>query len=566
MLNLLPLSGYHNTAPEIIVDLFAGGGGASAGMSMALGRDPDAAINHNPLAVAMHTVNHPDTVHFTEDVWSVSPSWVTMGRPVGLLWASPDCTHFSKAKGGAPKRDDRIRSLALVLVDKWIPETHPRTIIMENVEEFTTWGPLNSVTKQPIKSQAGDTFRYFIRRLRRAGYRVEWKELRACDYGAPTIRKRFFLIAKRAGQHIVWPEPTHGDPNSAAVKSGKLKPWKTAADCIDFSLPCPSIFESSAEIKDKYGIQARRPLADNTLRRIAKGIQKYVFDAADPFLLTYYGPKTENDFRGQNINEPLRTQTTENRHALIQPFLTEHANASSQRNFAADSPLRTQCAQVKGGHFALVSAFLAKHFTGVVGAPLDAPAPTVTTRDHNSLVTAHIERSFSCSRGNSVTAPLGTVTANGGGKCALVASNLVKMRGKNIGSAVDTPLHTVSAGGLHHAEVRAFLCKYYGQGVGQDLRKPIHTVTSKEHFGLITIAGQDYTIADIGMRMLTPLELFRAQGFPGSYIIDRTPDDKKLTKTDQVRMCGNSVCPPMAAALVAANCADMVRVAEVVNG
>lgn len=452
--------------PGIIVDLFAGGGGASEGIRMALGCDPDLAINHDPEAVAMHKQNHPGCRHLIEDVWSVDPSWATQGKPVDLLWASPDCTHHSKAKGSAPNRDDKRRSLACVITDKWVPACWPETIIMENVEEFKSWGPVDHCGRV-IASAKGDTFRWFVKRLRRYGYRVEYRELRACDFGAPTIRKRLFLIAKRGSAKIIWPEPTHGP--------GRTEPYRTAADCIDWSLPCPSIFER------------KKPLADATLRRIAKGIMRYVVNNPKPFIVTYYGDKS-GEFRGHGIDEPIRTQTTENRHAVVVPYLTEHANASSQRVFAASEPLRTQCAQVKGGHFALVSAFLAKHFTGVVGSDLRQPIGTVTTVDHHSLVAA-------------------------------------------------------------------MLIKYYGADQDPRLESPLHTITTKDRFGLVTVQveGEPYYIADIGLRMLQPRELFRAQGFPDSYVIDHA-GGKPLTKTSQVRMCGNSVCPPMAAALVRANC------------
>jgi DNA (cytosine-5)-methyltransferase 1 len=680
MRNLYDIMGGGLRQDEIIGDLFAGGGGASTGIRMALGRDPDFAVNHNPLAVAMHRANHPDTEHFTEDVWSVTPSRATRGRPVGLLWASPDCTHFSKAKGGAPHRDERIRSLAMVLTDKWIPEARPRVIIMENVEEFRSWCDLipkvdakgNPVydpktglrVMVPDKSKIdknghGNLYKAWLRKFRRYGYEVQDKEMRACDYGSPTIRKRLFIIARCDGQPITWPEPTHGDPKSEAVKSGKLLPWRTAAECIDWSIPCPSIFDTSKEIKSKYGVRANRPLAEKTLKRIAEGIRRYVLEAEKPFVVNL-----THGVRLEDVDEPMKTVTGANRgeKAVVTPFLTEHANGSTQRNFNVQEPLRTQCAQVKGGHFALVSplleahyagqgaralrvpdiqepmrtvptenrfglvsptliqtgygeregqaprvpgldkplgtavaggvkhavvsAFLAKHFGGVVGAPLEQPAPTVTTVDHNAVVAAHIDRPFGMSKGNDVAAPLGTTTADGGGHSALVASNLalycgqsvaqdmdepartvtgherhglvasnlVKMRGTNTASATDEPLHTVSAGGLHHAEVRAFLMKYYSEG-GQDqgADDPMHTLTTKARMGLVTVEGEEYVIADIGMRMLQPRELFRAQGFPDTYIIDKGADGVPLTKTDQVRMCGNSVCPPMAAALVRAN-------------
>lgn len=577
MLNLFTQPAY-TTQDEIIVDLFAGGGGASTGIAMALGRDPEAAVNHNPKAIQMHMMNHPFTEHFTEDVWAISPSWVTNGRPVGLLWASPDCTHFSKAKGGSLHRCERIRSLAEVITDKWVREAKPRVIIMENVEEFKTWCDLipafdkkgkpkynkktglREMVPDPTKIDEkgfGNRFKNWVRKFKRAGYKIQWRELRACDYDTPTIRKRLFIVARCDGLQIVFPKPTHGDPKSKEVKSGKLLPWRTAAECIDFSLPCPSIFNTRAENKAQYDLWTQRPLADDSLTRIAKGVFKFVVNNPDPFIVSYYGPKNENEFRGQDINSPLATQTTANRHALVTPFLTEFANASNPRVFNAEEPLRTQCAQVKGGHFAVVSGFLAKNYTGVVGVPFTDPVPTVTTIDHNSVIAAHIERSFSQSKGNSATAPLGTITANYGGKCALVSSHIAKYRGGNVGSKTDEPLHTVSAQGLHHAEVRAFLLKYYGSGIGQDLNDPLHTVTSKDRFGLVTVNGEEYFIADIGIRMLSPRELYRAQGFPEDYIIDHILDGSKLTKADQVRMVGNSVCPPLAAALVTANCADM---------
>ena len=418
--------------PGIIVDLFAGGGGASEGIRMALGRDPDLAINHDPEAVAMHKQNHPGCRHLIEDVWTVDPSWATQGKPVDLLWASPDCTHHSKAKGSAPNRDDKRRSLACVITDKWVPACWPETIIMENVEEFKSWGPVDHCGRV-IESAKGDTFRWFVKRLRGYGYRVEYRELRACDYGAPTIRRRLFLIAKRNNGRIIWPEPTHGP--------GRPEPYRTAADCIDWSLPCPSIFER------------KKPLADATLRRVAKGIMRYVVNNPQPFIVnTRNGERAGQEPRVRDIGDPYWTVTA------------------------------------AGSQGALVSAFLAKHFTGVVGSDLRQPIGTVTTVDHHSLVTA-------------------------------------------------------------------FMLKYYGADQDPRLESPLHTITTKDRFGLVTVQveGEPYYIADIGLRMLQPRELFRAQGFPDSYVIDHA-DGKPLTKTAQVRMCGNSVCPPMAAALVRANC------------
>jgi DNA (cytosine-5)-methyltransferase 1 len=468
-------------AAELVIDLFAGGGGASTGIEQAIGRHVDIAINHDPEAVALHQANHPQTLHYVSDVFEVDPLAVCDGRPVGLLWASPDCTFHSKARGGKPHRDRnkarRRRALAWVVV-KWAKLVRPRIITLENVEEWQNWGPLLD-DGQPCPDRRGHSFQRWVAQLRNIGYAVEWRELRGCDYGAPTIRKRLFLIARCDGEPIVWPEPTRGAPDSLPVRRHKLKPWRTAAECIDWSIPCPSIFERE------------RPLAEATLRRIAKGIMRYVVDAKEPFIVQDAAP-----------------------------FLTEHANASTQRVFAADEPLRTQCAEVKGGHFALVAAFLAKHYGGVVGTTCDKPLSTVTSQDHHSLVAAH----------------------------------MLKLRGENVGSPADQPLHTISAQGLHHAEVRAFLVAYYGtEKDGVSLAEPMRTIPTKDRFGLVYVKGEPYAIVDIGMRMLAPRELYKAQGFPDDYVIEHGADGRRFTKTAQVRMCGNSVCPPVAQALVAAN-------------
>lgn len=515
-------------AHELVIDLFAGGGGASTGIEQAIGRHVDIAVNHDPAAVSLHEANHPQTRHFVSDVFEVDPLAVTDGQAVGLLWASPDCKHFSKAKGGKPV-SKKIRGLAWVVI-KWAKLVKPRVICLENVEEFQTWGPLAD-DGRPCPDRQGSTFRRWKTQLENLGYRVEHRELRACDFGAPTIRKRLFLIARRDGMPIVWPEPTHA---ANPPKGSGLKPHRTAADCIDWSILAPSIFERD------------RPLADATLRRIAKGIMRYVVNAKRPFIAPV---------------DPMRAA-----------FLTEHANASTQRTFDAGEPLRTQCGEVKGGHFALVSAMLAKHYGGVVGTPIDVPAGTVTTADHHSLVSAnlvhlgHGEQSASGARRWShgvrdVADPLNTITASGA-TAGLVTSNLVKLRGDNVGSATSEPVHTVSAQGNHHAEVRAFLVKYYGSDQDPRLDEPLHTVTTKDRFALVTVNGEDYYIADIGMRMLQPRELYRAQGFPESYVIEHGADGRKLTKTEQVRMCGNSVCPPVAAALVRANYVEAQSIKE----
>lgn len=521
---------------ELIIDNFAGGGGASTGIELALGRRVDIAINHDPEAVAMHTANHPETKHYCESVWEIDPREVTQGRPVGLVWLSPDCKHFSKAKGGKPV-EKKIRGLAWVAL-RWAAVAKPRVIMLENVEEFQTWGPLiidAEGNAYPCPKNKGRTFNSFVNALRHHGYQVEWKELRACDYGTPTIRKRLFLIARRDGQPIVWPAPTHGDPRNIATKAKKLKPWRTAAECIDWSIPCPSIFER------------KRELAPATLRRIAKGIMRYVVNAAQPFIVnTRNGEREGQAPRVRSLDEPFWTVTAQgSQHAIVAPVLTEHANASTPRCMPADEPLRTICAQTKGGHHALVTAFMAKHYGGVVGHSLDGePLHTVTSSDHNSLVTANLIH-----------------MGHGEGKDGIVTSNLVKMRGDNIGQDNRDPLQTISAQGTHFAEVRAFLVKYYGSDQDPRLDDPLHTITTKDRYGLVTVAGEEYQIADIGLRMLAPRELFKAQGFPDSYVTEFgiTPEGHRinLTKSAQVRMCGNSVCPPLAAALVRANLSEL---------
>lgn len=471
---------------ELLIDNFAGGGGASTGIEMALGRRVDVAINHDPQAVAMHSANHPETQHYCESVWDIDPRKVTQGRLVGLCWLSPDCKHFSRAKGGKPV-EKKIRGLAWVAL-RWAATAKPRVIMLENVEEFLTWGPLvegQNGELRPCQKRKGRTFETFANALRRQGYAVEWRTLRACDYGAPTIRKRLFLIARRDGQPIVWPAATHAEPKTA--KTQKLRPWRTAAECIDFSLPCPSIFER------------HRPLADATLRRIAAGVMRYVVTSENKFIVGLA--------HGEHKSRPY-----------------------SGRAYSTDDPLRT--IHAGGGNHALVAALLAKHYSGAIGQSLCGD-PLGTAVDHHSLVTAEVRH-------------------------AHVASSLVKLRNNCVGQDLLNPLHTITGGAEHFAEVRTFLTAYYGSDQDARLEEPMHTVTSRDRFGLVTVAGQDYEIADIGMRMLQPRELFLAQGFPADYIIGDNPaQGLTLTKTAQVRMVGNSVCPPVAAALVRANLAEM---------
>ncbi|MGD7150443.1 DNA cytosine methyltransferase [Ralstonia pseudosolanacearum] len=534
-------------APELIVDNFAGGGGASCGIELALGRHVDIAINHDPEAVAMHAMNHPQTDHHCESVWDVNPLAVTRGRPVGLAWFSPDCKHFSKAKGGKP-RDKRIRGLAWVAL-RWAALTRPRVIILENVEEFQTWGPLLA-GGNPCPRRRGDTFRSFVRQLQEKGYAVEWRELRACDFGAPTIRKRLFLIARCDGQPVVWPEPTHGAPDSAAVKTKRLKPWQTAAECIDWSIKPPSIFERE------------RPLAEATQRRIARGLRRYVIDAAEPFIVKVnHGG---DDFRGQRLSYPIQTITSKHGYGLVAPTLVQtgygERPGQAPRAPGLDKPLGTVVAG--GAKHALVSAFLAKHYGGNYDGPgvsLGEPASTITTTDHHALVAAQL---VGCggragqSRPRDASEPVQTITAKG--DTTVVTSHMVKRYGTITGSEAGAPMPTVTSADNHIGEVRAFLVKYYSEGgQDQDCRDPMHTIPTKDRLGLVTVAGEQYQIADIGMRMLEPHELYAAQGFPSSYVIAPVINGRRLPKHAQVRMCGNSVSPPVAAALVRANVPEL---------
>lgn len=729
---------------KLIIDSFAGGGGASTGIEMALGRSPDYAINHSADALAMHEVNHPETVHLDSNIWDVSPREVTQGRPVGLFWASPDCKHFSKAKGGKPL-DRNIRDLAWVVV-RWAEEVSPDVIILENVEEFVTWGPLYEDGK-PIVELRGQTFEDWTRRLKKAGYKVQWRELRACDYGAPTIRKRFFMIARRDGLPIVWPARTHGDPkkpeDAKLIAAGRLRPYRTAAEIIDWSLPCPSIFDTSEEIMRLYGVRAVRPLAEATMRRIARGVVRYVLEAKRPFIVPV---AHAGDARVNSVDEPMRTQTGHSRsdHAVVVPSIvknmTNNTAASPDEpvstvltgnhhmlvspvtyaqqgggNRSAGEPIHTITASPKdqnavivpslvgcggragqsaprGGDEPLgtltakadgcvVAAHLTKFQSGSTGSPLDEPVPTVTANSYikrpggaapigivaatmvqtgygeregqapraldierpvgtqvggaakHAVVAAHLSAYYGEGGGGRDRArdpgePLQTDTA-GGNRHALAAVHLSRFTQNGVGSAADDPVDTVMAGapkfgvvaafmaqhntgndghemgrpvstltsggqggvsqqaivaahlhrrdapidgpvptqtaqGSHAALIAPFLATYYGNGIGQGADGPLRTDTTKDRFGLVTVEidGQTYAIADIGMRMLTPRERFRAQGFPDSYVIDRRPDGSPLSATVQGSCCGNSVCPPLAEALVAANCGHLAAARE----
>ncbi len=512
---------------ELIVDNFAGGGGTSTGIEIATGHSVDIAINHDPEAIRLHKINHPGTRHYCESVWDIDPVKVCNGHPVALAWFSPDCKHFSKAKGGKPK-DKKIRGLAWVAL-RWAAKVRPRVIMLENVEEFKTWGPLNR-GHHPIKAKMGETFRKFVEQLEGLGYAVQFRELIAADYGAPTMRKRFFIIARCDGKPIVWPLPTHAPADSEAVKAGLLKPYVGAYTQIDFSLPCPSIFESAEEIKEKYGIRAVRPLAPKTMERIARGVKKFVLDNPSPFIIqcNHGGERRPNDIR-----EPLPTITGRHGYGIVEPVLIQyHAETSENvRGQGVDKPLMT----VDGSsRYGLVTTFLSKYYNGFyrgAGDTLNNPLPTITAQDHNSIVTA----------------------------------NLIQMNNHCYGRDITQPLPTITAGDGHFAEVRAFLIKYYGQGTGQNIKNPLDTVTAQDRFGLVTISGVDYQIVDIGLRMLEPRELYGCQGFPEDYIIDRDCDGKAYPRSEQVRRCGNAVCPPIPAALVKANLPELCVAARMQN-
>lgn len=537
---------------ELIVDNFAGGGGASTGIELATGYSVDIAINHDPEAIKMHKANHPNTKHYCENVWAVDLVKACNGHPVGLAWFSPDCKHFSKAKGGKPK-DKNIRGLAWVAL-RWAGLVRPRVIMLENVEEFKTWGPLNR-RHHPIKSKQGKTFERFVQQLRDLGYKVEFRELIAADYGAPTMRKRFFMIARCDGKPIVWPEPTHGPADSEAVKAGLLKPYVGAYTQIDFNRPCPSIFDTSEEIKEKYGIRAVRPLAKKTMDRIARGLKKFVLDNPEPFIIqcNHGGERRPNDIRepmptitgkhgygvvepylvqckfnneAQDVQKPIGTLTTVGSHLLVSPTLIQYHSETSKdevRGQTIKDPIMT----VDGSNrYGLVTSFLHKYYDGGykgAGDSIENPLPTVTSWDHNSVVTA----------------------------------NLIQMNNHCDGKDIRQPLPTITAGDGHFGEVRTFLIKYYGDATGQDIEQPLDTVTTKDRFGLVTIEGVDYQIVDIGLRMLEPKELYGCQGFPDDYIIDHDYTGKTYPRSEQVRRCGNAVCPPIPAALVKANLPEL---------
>ena len=577
---------------ELIVDNFAGGGGASTGIELATGYSVDIAINHDPEAIKMHKANHPNTKHYCENVWSVDPVKACNGHPVGLAWFSPDCKHFSKAKGGKPK-DKNIRGLAWVAC-RWAGLVRPRVIMLENVEEFKTWGPLGR-RHHPIKAKQGETFQKFVQQLTDLGYEVQFRELIAADYGAPTMRKRFFMIARCDGKPIVWPEPTHGQADSEAVKAGLLKPYVGAYTQIDFSRPCPSIFDTSEEIKEKYGIRAVRPLAQKTMDRIARGFKKFILDNPEPFIIqcNHGGERRPNDIRepmptitgkhgygivepymvqigqtgftkdrSKDVREPLTTIVSKNEHCLIEPMLAPYmgTNTTNHPGGNCRDPIHTI---TTGNQQCLISPTLIQYHSEtakdeVRGQLIEEPIMTVDSSNRYGLVASFLHKYYDGGykgAGETVENPLPTVAA--WDHNSVVTANLIQMNNHCDGKDIRQPLPTITAGDGHFGEVRAFLIKYYGQGTGQDIEQPLDTVTARDRFGLVTIEGVDYQIVDIGLRMLEPRELYGCQGFPDDYIIDHDYTGKTYPRSEQVRRCGNAVCPPIPAALVRANLSEL---------
>ena len=582
---------------EIFVDNFAGGGGASTGIEIGLGVTVAAAINHDPAAILMHKTNHPSPEHYQASVWDIDPREVCRGRPVAGAWFSPDCKHFSKAKGAALV-DKKIRGLAWITL-RWAALVRPRVIFLENVEEFQTWGPVRK--GKPVKQLAGTTFRKFISQLRDLGYAVEYRELVAADLGAPTTRKRFVLIARCDGRPIVWPERTHAPRDSEDVRSGRLKPWRSAAEIIDWSLPCPSIFDTKEEIKERYGLKAIRPLAGNTMRRIIRGVDKFTIKSGQPYIVpTGYGERKGQAPRVHGIEEPLPTVVGSGKHNLCKPMLAPFTatNTSNSVGAPAGGPVHTvttagnqmlvtpsliqyhteQTENVRASglgvpintvdasnRYGLACANLVEYYTG--GRPLDVADPlhTVTSHDREAVVAAHIAKYYGGVVGEKMEEPLPTVTAIDHN--AVCAAHVVKFKGDNLGSNPAEPMQTVTASagrnracgggtfalckvwlcktgdsGLHHwPEVRALLNRYCGYTLAED------------ELLLLEIGGAFYYIADIGLRMLSPRELYNAMGFPPDYIIDRDYTGKPYPKNEQVARCGNAVCPPLAAAVARAN-------------
>lgn len=581
-------TGQINLLDEIIVDNFAGGGGASTGMELATGRVVDIAINHDPDAILMHRTNHPHTTHYQASVWDVDPVEVCRGRPVGLAWFSPDCKHFSKAKGGKPV-DKNIRGLAWIVL-RWAGTVRPRVIILENVEEFQTWGPVRK--GKPVKKLTGQTFRKWLDQLRNLGYDVEWRELVAADYGAPTTRKRFFLIARCDGRPIVWPTPTHAPADSPEVKAGLRKPWRSAAEIIDWSLPTPSIFDTKESIREKYNLAAQRPLRPNTMARVARGVDKFVIKTASPFLVVV---NHSGEFRGQDPGEPLQTVTAKHGYGVASPLLAPWTVTNTTNSTGHPVPEPVDTARTGGGggqmflsaslvqyhteqgervrgqgldtplltvdasnRYGLSAVCLEKYYGTATGQGAWEPVHTITAKDHEGVVAASLSKFYGGVVGAEMSQPLPTVTSIDHN--AVQMAHMVKLKGTNLGGPVSEPVQTITAGGGHFGVVSTVVAPV---SPGADLknwpkiRELLNTYCGydlkENEVILFQIAGRLYYLADIGLRMLTPRELYRANGFPNDYIIDRDYTGKEYGKAKQVARCGNAVPPPFATALVRAN-------------
>lgn len=542
---------------KIIVDNFAGGGGASTGIELACGRPVTIAINHDPDAILLHRTNHPYTEHLQASVWDVDPEQVVRGRKVGLAWFSPDCKHFSKAKGSALV-DRNIRGLAWIVL-RWAGTVRPDVIMLENVEEFQTWGPVRK--GKPVKSKAGQTFRQWKKQLSELGYVIEHKELTAADYGAPTTRKRFVLVARCDGKPIAWPERTHAPRNSPEVQTGKLKPWRSAAEIIDWSIPGYSIFQSKEEIKQKYGVTVVRPLAENTLRRVIRGVDKFTLKSGEPFLVpTGYGERQGQAPRVHDINEPVPTVVGSGKHNICEPII---------------APYLAECNHAGGGHIADVGepykTITAKH-TGGVAAPvliqyhteqtenvranrLEEPINTVDASNRYGFVSANLVEYYTGGRPLDISAPMHTVTSHD--REALVAAQIAEFKGKDIGQDCRNPLRTITAGGGEFGVVRVTLNCAGNMGYWPQVRELLNRFCGYDladnECMVLMIGGMGYYIADITLRMLTPRELYNAMGFPPDYQIERDCLGNAYPKSKQVARCGNAVCPPLAETIVRAN-------------
>lgn len=587
---------------EIIVDNFAGGGGASTGIEIATGRLVALAINHDPAAILMHKTNHPYTEHFQASVWDIDPVAVCRGRPVGLAWFSPDCKHFSKAKGAALV-DRKIRGLAWITL-RWAAKVRPRVIILENVEEFQTWGPVRK--GKPVKKLAGTTFRKFIDQLTELGYTVEYRELIAADYGAPTSRKRFYMIARCDGKPIVWPKPTHSKTGADG-----LPKWRSAAEIIDWSLPCPSVFATKAEIMDRYGLKAVRPLAKNTMRRIIRGVDKFTIRSGKPFIVpTGYGERKGQLPRVHDIDAPVPTVVGTGKENLCKPLLAPVTVTNTSNSVGATvgepvhtvttagnqmlvTPFLAECNHSGGGHIAPVEdahkTITAKHTGGIVApaliqyhteqtehvraSGLGAPINTVDASNRYGLTCASLVEYYTGGRPLDVQDPMHTVTSHD--REAVVAAHVVKFKGDDVGTSPSEPLQTVTASagkkracsGGTFAVCKAHLAKMHsGDDLGYwpEIRSLLNEfcgyTLAEDDVLLLEIGGGLYYIADIGLRMLSPRELYNAMGFPPDYIIDRDYEGHEYKKSAQVARCGNAVCPPVASALVRANLPEWCNV------